>query len=372
MSHAQLSGPPRASASDAGLVALVLRWLVPGILIAIGAVLWRGISHTSEEKWPDPVGAQPIVVAGETPTRDELDDRLTVDLYDVTDLVPAGSATSSIRDACQGLVDLIESSVLPDLWEPLSGPGRISPMRLEDSRLLSIVQTEQGHEGVANFLAVLRRARHKVNETERRPIVVPPDDSPATRANERIRQILDKPVRFDCEGQRLDEALGALGRRMGVFIRLLEQDIADHGIAIDYPVTVHLRRVTGLEALKSILEPFQLMWVIEDGMLKIAGPGCEGPIMEVYDVAEFVSPTRGDDGSVRYDAESLAKTIKTMVRPEEWDMSFAEIREFHAERIHVLVIRQTYSAHQEIADFLESLRTARRKPSRSQPGRGGG
>src|SRR5262249_18291415 len=133
-----------------------------------------------------------------------------------------------------------------------------------------------------------------------------------------------------------------------------------------------LRKVAGREVLKSILEPFQLMWVIEEGMLKITGPGCEGPTVQVYDVAEFVSPIRGDDGSIRYDDESLAKTIKTMVRPEEWNMSFAEIREFHAERIHVLVIRQTYSAHQEIAVFLEGLRTARRKPTRSQAGRGGG
>src|SRR5262245_42040534 len=136
MSHTQKSGPPPAPAGDAGLVATVLHWLIPGALIAICAVLCRGISHHGEDAGPGPAAVEQVAVSGEMPIGAELDDRLTVDLYDVTDLVPAGSALAPNRDGCQELVNLIESSVEPDTWGALSGPGQISPMRLEDSRLL--------------------------------------------------------------------------------------------------------------------------------------------------------------------------------------------------------------------------------------------
>src|SRR5262245_34512602 len=101
MPHPPSSGSTHSPAGDAGLVTPALRWLVPGALIAIFAVFWRGISHNGEDKGPEPAAAEQVAVPGETPIRAELNDRLVFDLYDVTDLVPAGSAVAPNRDTCE-------------------------------------------------------------------------------------------------------------------------------------------------------------------------------------------------------------------------------------------------------------------------------
>jgi hypothetical protein len=360
MDHSPAPESPPSPAGVGRLVAQVLCWFVPGVLLAVVGILIHGTGRIAEHTTPEPATAGPATARGETQIRAALEDRITVDLHDVTDLVPIGNGTLSGRDLLSALISLIESSVGPDTWETVGGPGTITPLNFENSRMLSIWQTQQAHEDVGNFLAVLRRARHNERETVARPILAA-DGSPAAQADARIRRMLDKPIRCDYSRQRLDDALSDLGRRLGIFIWLDNQNILDHGIAVDQPVTVHLRTVSGREALKAILDPANLMWVIEDGMLKITGPGCERYFARVYDVADLVAPARSADGSTRYDAEPLARAIKTLVRPEEWNIGYSEIHEFHAERIHVLVILQTTSAHEEIAEYLETLRTARRK-----------
>jgi hypothetical protein len=367
MLHPSANRQPPASADDSRLAARVLSWIVPGVLIGVIVLLTRGISPLVPYITQESTRRERAVAPALSPPDATLDDRFVVKNYDVTDLVSIGNGTRANREISNELVTLIESSVVPDSWEVLSGPGRITPLNHAGTRMLSISQTRQMHEEVGTFLAVLRRARHSARETNPRPIVVEVDDSPEAKQNARIRRMLDKPIRFDCDGRRLDDAIADLGKRLEIPIRLNRQDISDRGIAVDQPVTVHIRSVSGREALKSVLEPVELLWVIEEGLLKITGIGCEGRVPRVYDVADFVAPIRNHDGSISFDAGPLATAIKTVVRPEEWSIGYSEIHEFHACRIHVLVILQTSSAHQEIAYFLEALRGARRKPAPARP-----
>ena len=80
------------------------------------------------------------------------------------------------------LMNLISTTVQPDSWEDLSGPGSIMPVTLPDqSRTLAIRQTQAVHDEVSRLLADLRKARRTEGDEGVRPIVVSDDESSAAR-----------------------------------------------------------------------------------------------------------------------------------------------------------------------------------------------
>ncbi len=82
-------------------------------------------------------------------------------VYPVSDfLVPTSEPVNArmTGGALSSLLDMIESTVMPDSWDHVGGAGCISP--IEPWGLLVISQTAEVHERVTNLLQTARRARH--------------------------------------------------------------------------------------------------------------------------------------------------------------------------------------------------------------------
>jgi hypothetical protein len=106
-------------------------------------------------------------------TQEEADSRLETQVYRIDDLIrfPATEKTGvpmddlgnkPVRVHYDELVDLIETTVLPQTWDPVGGPGSISPYR----GTLVISQTAEAHLKIQKLLGDLRRSINQQIEDE--------------------------------------------------------------------------------------------------------------------------------------------------------------------------------------------------------------
>jgi hypothetical protein len=99
-------------------------------------------------------------------SKTEAENLLRVRVYPVGDLVttdsefrpPLGPGATPGSDF-QPLIELIASCVAPTTWNEVGGPGSITGHR--SSQALTVAQTEEVHEEVAELLAVLRSVRDR-------------------------------------------------------------------------------------------------------------------------------------------------------------------------------------------------------------------
>src|SRR5207244_1491804 len=84
-----------------------------------------------------------------------------------------------------------------------------------------------------------------------------------------IIDALDKPTRLEVADLPLEKCIGYLRDYHKISIWLDRMAFTDEGVAIDQPVTLKLAGVTLRSVLKLLLEPMQLSYVIEDGVMKI-------------------------------------------------------------------------------------------------------
>ncbi|HIQ22211.1 MAG TPA: tetratricopeptide repeat protein, partial [Planctomycetes bacterium] len=92
-----------------------------------------------------------------TPEQLETEEFQTTVVYPVTDLVRFRDEEGKTWSDFQSLIDAIQTTVQPDTWDVVGGPGSIAPMTFGDTDVLVFSQTQKVHEQVAEFLANLRR-----------------------------------------------------------------------------------------------------------------------------------------------------------------------------------------------------------------------
>ena len=89
-------------------------------------------------------------------TREEAELQLATKLYPVGDLVgykdPSGQSWSDFDT----LIELINSTVEPESWEEVGGPGAISPIQFQGTDVICIRQTDEVHDEIAKLLARMR------------------------------------------------------------------------------------------------------------------------------------------------------------------------------------------------------------------------
>lgn len=89
-------------------------------------------------------------------TPEEVETQLTLGLYPVRDLVSSGSDDPATFDF-DGLIDVITSTIAPDTWDEVGGPGSIEP--LLPTPALLFAQTQDVHDQIAELLVTLRAAK---------------------------------------------------------------------------------------------------------------------------------------------------------------------------------------------------------------------
>jgi len=80
---------------------------------------------------------------------------------------------------------------------------------------------------------------------------------------------LDEVTEIDFNDDPLDEAMAFLSDLHKITIVVDESALARDGIAVDEPITLLVSDVSLRSALRTILRPLELTYVIEDGVMKI-------------------------------------------------------------------------------------------------------
>jgi hypothetical protein len=95
-------------------------------------------------------------------TEEEAESMLRVRLYDISELVPRAQMTDAWGQRVTGrnfdpLIDLIQSTIEPQSWDVVGGPGSVEGLELTNAGILVIAQTLSVHEEVVRLLAGLHQ-----------------------------------------------------------------------------------------------------------------------------------------------------------------------------------------------------------------------
>jgi hypothetical protein len=177
-----------------------------------------------------------------------------------------------------------------------------------------------------------------------------------------LREFFKHPVTVEFLDTPLHDTLAALSETIGSTIQIDEMSLSDNGIATDTPVSLSLRDKPLHVVLKTLLEPLELMCVVEHGELVVTTAAVCEELMSValYDVRDICRNNK----TSRQFLEMLQDT--TSGQWEDIDgvggsMGFA--------RPGILLVQQTGPVHDEIFSLIEQLRTLRRQaePASERP-----
>ena len=209
------------------------------------------------------------------------------------------------------------------------------------------------HSRSSWFLAATILAAALLQETLLRA-----DEPTATAA---VHQALKKQVKIDYAGEPLKQVVKELQTKLGVPIFLDARALADAGIAKDVPVTFTIAKVSARAAIALMLRSLQLTTTVQHGVLVITTPEeAENRLdVRVYDAADLVVRDPHDEGSPDFD--QLIDTITHCIHPTTWDDvgGPGSITPFESPGIKALVFSQTDEVHEDVEDFLATLRAIR-------------
>ena len=109
---------------------------------------------------------------------------------------------------------------------------------------------------------------------------------------QRILEQLDKNTEFAFAGETLKEVMEYVADLHGITILIQEDALAEVGVGTDEPIQLYLAGVTLRSALKILLEPRELTYIIKDEVMQItsADRAGEASQVRVYPVADLVIP----------------------------------------------------------------------------------
>ena len=136
--------------------------------------------------------------------------------------------------------------------------------------------------------------------SERRKKWASVDLHKASPAEERIRAALRDQTEFEFADNPLRDVMTYLSDLHNINIQLMDQDLSEEGIDPDEPINLQLSGITLRSALKLILEPLGLTYVIEDEVMKITTEivAEEKLSTRVYPVGDLVVPLAPPGGGI--------------------------------------------------------------------------
>src|SRR5262249_53867195 len=126
--------------------------------------------------------------------------------------------------------------------------------------------------------------------------------------NRDVEKKLNASIDIKLENRPLQEVLAELRDNASLNIVVDKLALANQGIGLDMPITIHLQGVARKTALKYILrDAGGLTFKIEDGVIVVTAGSVEGDqkMRRVYPVADLVGPAK--------DAEDLIRVIRNTV-----------------------------------------------------------
>ena len=203
----------------------------------------------------------------------------------------------------------------------------------------------------------------------------PLEEQDATEA--KIRATLLKPVSLDFQDTPLRDVLSRMGQLIDVNVVVDESSLEEEGRKLTDSVSINVNQISARSALKLILTPLNLTYLVQDEVLKILSvERAKGDLYTTtYSVAHLIpflpdgkakSPTN-TPAEVQYtDAlKTLRQLILQTISPDSWEETGGRgsIQSFVT--TCSLVVRQTKDVHAEIVDLLQQIQRLKRLPQRS-------
>lgn len=186
----------------------------------------------------------------------------------------------------------------------------------------------------------------------------------------RIWMALTRPVSMHFSEIPLSDVARYLSETCKVNVVIDHRALKEEGVTPDTLVTIAEDGIQARTALKQVLQPLHLDYVIEDEVIKITSHTRKlgGLITRVYAVSDLVTPiphlTPGSERDnlqrmrdpLAAEFDELIDLITTTVDPESWsDVGGQGFVATHEGTLS-LVIRQTRPAHEQISDLLRQVR----------------
>lgn len=228
-------------------------------------------------------------------------------------------------------------------WSNLHGEGGTCELL---HNVLVVRHTRRAHADVESLLRTVEAAFLK-------PLTEPVEIRPAgysLEADTNVRQQLARKLDVAFTETPLADTAAWLSDQLGVPVLLDHKALTEEGIATDTPVTLQFQGIAGDVLLSRLLRPLQLDYDIEHGLLILttASKQKERLVTKVYDVRDLLD--RGLHPS------RLIAGLQTTT-PGPWLATDGEGGSLTLFADTLLIVRQTWPSHDEVAKFLASLRS---------------
>ena len=134
--------------------------------------------------------------------------------------------------------------------------------------------------------------------------------SASSEREDAIRAKLNDRLSIDLNGSPLSDAMANMSKQMDIPIIIDDKALEEENITPDEPITIKLPLVSFRSALKLILEPLQLTYVIEDEVMRVTSKKTSANACRFYDLSSILP----DNGLTT----ELCSGIETMISPDQW------------------------------------------------------
>ena len=176
----------------------------------------------------------------------------------------------------------------------------------------------------------------------------------------KILKALAAPTDFNFTEEPLQSVVDYLSERHKIEIVIDDSALDDASIGTDEPVTFNVSGISLRSGLDLILRNLDLTWAIDSEVLLITTPDQADYYLttKTYDVGDLVV-RKEQDGRLYEDYDALIEAITSTVALNTWEEftggpGCIEGAAFGFSK--VLVVRQTYQVHLEIARLLDAIR----------------
>lgn len=164
-------------------------------------------------------------------------------------------------------------------------------------------------------------------------------------------------VSLDFDEAPLRGVIRELATKADVNIVLDRAGLEEEGVTLNAPVTIHVHGVSLRSALQLILAPLQLAYTATDNVLTVTSRSRSHgrPVVRTYPIADIL-PAFENESDLDASFDALIGFVVSTVAPESWAERGGQgmVRQYRTTLS--LVVRQTESVHQELADLLAQVR----------------
>ena len=289
-------------------------------------------------------------------SRNEAEEHMFTRIYPVWDLAKSPISDDEDLADYDSLVECIESTIEPNSWDSVGGPGSITSIK----GVLAVSNTLEVQTEIARLLTTLRRFPPLlVADSETALTVVDLDDDVS---KQRLQEVLQQNVRLEFADEPMVDAIRHVKQLVNAEILFDTQAMLDENVDQSDTVNLHVKDVTLGRAFELLLRDLNLTCIIDREALVITSEASAEETLRtrVYGCGDLVDAV--DPPSYRRaltDLGELIQSIQSTISPASWDDVGGPGAMMALPSRGVLVVSQTDAVHGALQRHLEVLRRGR-------------